>query len=296
MGQGARHLFDCWPQVAERIRTAKHLALFLDFDGTLVRMRRQPEDIRLSDSARAVLRRLARHSRVTVWIISGRRRADVREKVKVPGVRYLGLHGWENGEGTSSARTAFGLARRVKKLLVERLHQQRGIRIQDKGPVVAVNYRGARQSAVLGARAVVEEVVRRHQPRLRLLEGKKIWEILPREIEGKGAAVLASLAKLGGSPLPIYIGDDTTDESAFAVLSRGLTVRVGARHATRARFELRSPRQVRILLERLEALVEQPPGEKKGSKRKKAKAKKEVIAAFALSSFSSSRSSSAWPC
>ena len=61
----ARHLFDCWPQVARTIRSAKRLALFMDFDGTLVALRRRPSDVKPLDlSLRRVLRWLAGHKRL----------------------------------------------------------------------------------------------------------------------------------------------------------------------------------------------------------------------------------------
>ena len=89
------YLFDCWSQVAERVRLADRLALFLDFDGTLAPFRTRPDEVNLSDSTRRVLKRLGRHSRVGVFILSGRRRVDVENRVGVPGLCYLGLHGWE---------------------------------------------------------------------------------------------------------------------------------------------------------------------------------------------------------
>ncbi|SPF55892.1 hypothetical protein SBA4_7530003 [Candidatus Sulfopaludibacter sp. SbA4] len=74
---------------------------------------------------------------------------------------------------------------------------------------------------------------------------------LPREIGDKGTAVRHQLSRLAGHVLPIYAGDDRTDESAFAALSEGITIRVGRRALTRAQFQLRDPGEVRSFLEKL---------------------------------------------
>ena len=79
----------------ERFDANPPIALFLDFDGTLVPLQARPEDVWLDDATRRTLSRLVRSPRFRVWIMSGRRRADVRARVRVPGIRYLGLHGWE---------------------------------------------------------------------------------------------------------------------------------------------------------------------------------------------------------
>jgi len=89
------HIFDLWTLVATRLRNAPHLALFLDFDGTLTPLRRRPEDVTLDPETRAVLHRLANHSRLTVWVISGRRLEDIERRVDISRVACAGLHGWE---------------------------------------------------------------------------------------------------------------------------------------------------------------------------------------------------------
>jgi trehalose 6-phosphate phosphatase len=59
----------------------------------------------------------------------------------------------------------------------------------------------------------------------------------------------------GNTFLPIYVGDDLTDEPAFRVLRKGITVLVGPRRPTNAHFSLRNPAQVGVFLERLERLL-----------------------------------------
>ena len=109
--------------------------------------------------------------------------------------------------------------------------------------------------AVQVAEQVMLDARDHFRPGLRLLKGKKIWELLPRAIVGKGATAQTLLAGLPSNTLPIFIGDDTSDESAFAVLGQGLAVHVGGQTKTKAAFCLRDPREVREFLERLDKLI-----------------------------------------
>ncbi|HEV2021253.1 MAG TPA: trehalose-phosphatase [Terriglobales bacterium] len=245
-------LFDHWATVRRRLRAARHLAVFLDFDGSLVPLRARPEEVWLDDSGQRLLQRLARHPRVTLVLISGRRRADLRRRVNVPGARYLGLHGWEHGDGASARPGTRRLMRLARRMLAERLRGLPGIWIEDKGPVFVVHYRGASVSTARRARPIVRETLEWLQPDLRVLAGRKVWEVLPRELGGKGVAVCRLLEELPRPTLSIFIGDDVSDERAFAALRGELTVRVGRPRRTRAHFRLRNPIEVRSFLEKLE--------------------------------------------
>jgi len=199
-----------------------------------------------------VLRQLARHRRIILGIVSGRRRAELLKYVNEPRAKYLGLHGWEQRERSFLPGKAQSLLLRAQRMLTQPLGKLPGIRIEDKEFSFAVHYRGAPPDVVRRARTIIRDILIPLEPDLRLLEGKKIWEVLPREVEGKGAAVCGALKALPRSSLPIYVGDDITDESAFAVLPRGITVRVGRARHTKARYKLRNPDEVRDFLERLE--------------------------------------------
>jgi trehalose-phosphatase len=256
----AIHLFDTWREVRERLRSARHLAVFLDFDGSLVPLRARPDQVWLDASGRRLLRRLARHPRVTLVLISGRRRADLRKRVNVPAARYLGLHGWEHSDGHSARPGTRRLMCLARRMLAERLRELPGIWIEDKGPVFVVHYRDTSSATMRRARQVVRETLDWLEPDLRVLRGRKVWEVLPHEVEGKGAAVSRLLEELPRPTLSIFVGDDVSDERAFAALRGELTVRVGRPRRTRAHFRLRNPREVRTFLERLQAEITGPEG------------------------------------
>jgi len=254
-GTGVSHLFDHWPRLIRRIKSIAHLALFLDFDGTLTPLRRRPEDVPpLHPRTRRLLYSLAHRRRMHVYVISGRRLADLRPRVRVPGVRLFGLYGWE-GRGVPSTRRERGLIREAKRLLQSRLPEAPGIWLEDKRLGLAVHYRGAPAGEVRAARRTVRKVLERFQPHLCLLREKKAWELLPCSVGGKNSAVLRLLARLRRPALPIFVGDDASDESAFAALPGGITVHVGRTRRTHARFYLRNPGEVLAFLERLEAAI-----------------------------------------
>src|SRR5271169_5399072 len=103
-----------WDRVAAQIQVSPRVVVFLDFDGTLVHIAPRPDQVRLAPATRRVLRRLARHPRVTLVVISGRRRAELLRYIGLPGIRYFGLYGWERGDHSplpSSALLALRSAR-----------------------------------------------------------------------------------------------------------------------------------------------------------------------------------------
>ncbi|SPF55894.1 putative Trehalose-phosphatase [Candidatus Sulfopaludibacter sp. SbA4] len=244
------HLFDGWQQVAERVRAAGSVALFLDFDGTLAVFAARPEDARLGHETRNALARLAIDPRMHVSIVSGRRRADIQTRVGLARVQYLGLHGWENGSTPRLRPEVQSSLDGARRWLAARVQAMPGIRIEDKGAGFSVHYRGAPDGSVSEARSAVGVAVA-SAVKLRAIPGGLSWEILPRDIGDKGTAVRHQLSLLPGHALAMYAGDDRTDEPAFAALPDGITVRVGRRALTRAQFQLRDPGEVRRFLERL---------------------------------------------
>jgi trehalose 6-phosphate phosphatase len=248
-----RSVFQAWPEIIARLRAAKHRALLLDFDGTLANLRRRPADVRLSARTRDVLARLPRLRDLFVAIVSGRRVRDLRARVGTKGIHYFGLYGSERlGRSlrlSKSAKSALRLAKRVAQSLPA-LYP--GVWIEDKGPSFAVHHRGARPEVALAAHESLFALLASWTHALHVFNGDNVWEVLPREIPGKDAAVKTILKKLPRGSLVIYVGNDATDEAAFAVLVNQITVRVGKRHGTQAQFYLRTPADVLHFLARLE--------------------------------------------
>lgn len=247
-----RHLFRCWEHVARRLGSKQIIALFLDFDGTLAPLHRRPEEVWLDAGPRRSLRHLVRSPRFRVWVVSGRRQADARARVRVPGIRYLGLHGWEGRNNPDIAEEARESIRCAKAWLGALLLSVPGVWIEDKDLTLAIHYQNVAEDGVRSARRFVKVVLDAFSGSLQIVRGKNVWEIAPVEMEDKGTAVREELAALAVPVVPVYIGDDQMDEAAFAVLGGGITVRVGEARRTRARYRLSSVEQVHQFLHKLE--------------------------------------------
>jgi trehalose-phosphatase len=246
-----RHLFRSWNHVLRRLRSRRLIALFLDFDGTLAPLRPRPEDVWLDEATRSTLSQLVRSPRFRVWVISGRRRADIRARIRVPGIRYLGLHGWEGRAANCVPEETRRVVSCAKSWIGSLLLNTPGIWIEDKEVTFAIHYRSVSEKGVRAARQLLQGVLQAFEGILHLVKGKKVWEVVPREIEDKGVAVKQELSAIGREAVPVYIGDDRMDEPGFEACSSGVTVRVGRACRSKARYRLSSVAQVHQFLENL---------------------------------------------
>jgi trehalose 6-phosphate phosphatase len=245
--------FRSWPAIRQRLGASKRWAFFLDFDGTLVNLRRRPSDVRISRTAKLVLKRLAGHENTQVVIVSGRKRNDVRKLVSVGALQYFGVHGGER-EGASvqlSAKSKQALDG-AKRAAQRQLKAIPGVWIQDKGLSVAIHYRDSDRNSALLAGEFLAGLLQPWRDSLHILNGSRVWEILPQEIPGKFTAVNDALGAHGPATAVVYIGNDGTDEVAFAALPQAITIRVGREPLTRARYFVRTPAEVLRLLGRME--------------------------------------------
>jgi trehalose-phosphatase len=234
-------------------------AVFLDYDGTLVPIRRRPDLARLGPDKRSELVRLSR--RAFVGIVSGRPLAEIKRLVGIRRLSYLGNHGLEmsaNGRTwvhPDAARRARSVARAAGAVAV-RAGGIRGVLVENKHLTASVHFRLVRGRDREDLKAIVESEVRRSRGALRLSEGKKVLEIRPDIPWDKGRGVLELIRwnpRLRSS-FPVYIGDDRTDEDAFRALrGRGLTIRVGRGRETLARCRLRNVDAVWTFLAALSA-------------------------------------------
>lgn len=225
------HALRSWDAVAGVLR-GRDPAVFCDFDGTLSEIVPVPADAVLAEGLAPVLRRLARCCPVAV--VSGRALADVRDRVDLPGIWYAGCHGFEidgpNGEHFEyeAARDALPVLAESAGALRDRLATVPGALVEDKRFAVAVHYRNVEPDSVAEVLAAVREAGDR--PGVRITGGRKVAELRPDIDWDKGTALWWLLERLSddaGRVLPVYAGDDLTDEDAFAaVRDRGLGIAV----------------------------------------------------------------------
>jgi len=251
-------------QVKELVANRRPV-VFLDFDGTLSDIVAHPDSATLVDGADEAVRALA--AQCPVAVVSGRELADVRERVKVDGVWYAGSHGMEllAPDGTRHAVGAAGgvtdSVAHAARELAERLGDIPGIALERKGLSVAVHYRNADPRDVNRVIVASRELAR--SERLRITFGRKVIQLRP-DLGGDAGTTLnwllqhivGSDAADPGAVLPIYIGDDLTDEDAFdAVQFDGVGIVV--RHdedgdrPSAALFSLESPSAVAEFVLRL---------------------------------------------
>lgn len=236
----------------------KRPAIFLDYDGTLTPIVEDPAAADLSEATRGTLSALA--GRWPVAVISGRDLDDLRRRVGVEGLVYAGSHGFEIAgpgfEYTAEHAQEFlpGLDDAEAELRA-RLAGIAGHLVERKRFAIAVHYRGVAEAEVPAVERVVEGVLARHA-RLRKGQGKKVFQVQPRIDWNKGRAVMWVLRHLGldgADVMPIYIGDDLTDEDVFRVLAGwgiALVLQDGDR-TTAAEYALEDPEEVRHFLDAL---------------------------------------------
>ena len=219
--------------------------LAFDYDGTLSPIAPTPESARLPPSTRRLLTRVAKQ--YSVVVISGRALADISERVTGIGVRQVfGNHGFEWSGATSRPRVQV-------RQWVEQLHQELdgvpGVVIEDKTHSLSVHYRLAPDHGL--ALRVILPVVRA-LPGVRVICGAAAVNLLPDHGANKGVALRRAL-EASGCEMAIYVGDDETDEDAFAALRPGrlLAIRVGAAEQSHARYHLESQDAIDLLLRAL---------------------------------------------
>ncbi|MEQ8194712.1 MAG: trehalose-phosphatase [Rhodospirillales bacterium] len=255
------HLDDLKGRLAGR-----RLAVFLDFDGTLALIADKPDQVVLSAGMRDSLIALA--GRYPLAIISGRDSADVQGYIGIDSIVYAGGHGydiaWPEGRKTvhDACRTAQPNLRAARSRLEEKLSDIAGILFEGKKCSFAVHYRLAPRNAEADVKAAVTSIVR-DDPALRMLPGKKVLEILPAADWNKGKALMWLLHEMKldtAETVPLYIGDDVTDEYAFeAITGTGIGILVcDEEHAragreTAAIFTVAAPAEVGAVLDFLKA-------------------------------------------
>ena len=251
------------PEVQRRIRAAKKVLLFLDYDGTLVPIRPTPGLARLSAGQKRLLAGLARRPRFKVGLLTGRSLPDIRKAARVPGLFFAANYGLAVATPQKSwvHPKARKLASHLKKLLPrlrELAAEFPGVRIEDKMLTVAIHYRQYKgKPGRLQKR--LEEIIRARPPMFRLKTGKKIFEVYPAVAWDKGKALLKVEKLLGyrRAPLVLFFGDDRADEEAFRQMSaKDISVAVGRNKNTAARYFCRDSREVARFLQlllRLEA-------------------------------------------
>lgn len=226
------------------------IAIFCDFDGTLVNIAPTPTEVHLPPAAQRTLTLL--HAKCKAFaVVSGRPLAEIKQFVTLEPFHGAGCHGAEieyagQRQVLDSENTEF---LDVKQQL-QQFAQQRQLIWEDKGHSFAIHFRLAPELEQTVDDFIDQTVA--HYPNLKKLQGKSVREVKPGNFD-KGSAIEQLLQMPAFSnKKPYYFGDDTTDEDAFICVNRigGVSVKIGT-GATAANYRLESPEQVIQFFERL---------------------------------------------
>jgi trehalose-phosphatase len=252
-------------EVQNRTQYASWISVFLDFDGTLVPISANPTEPQLDSDTAEALKLISNQDLMAVTVISGRAVEDLYGRIRIDGLVYAGNHGLEIfGRGLRFVEPrAWSRREQLAALsadLAAELQDVAGIIVEHKGLTSTVHYRNAAAEDVPRVRAAVAAAVARQDVQFLVNDGRKVFEIVPRTEWHKGAAARWINSHLRTGPtLSIYVGDDTSDEYAFHMLSDAITIKVG-NGATNAQYRLPDPTAVHELILWLAAMEISRPG------------------------------------
>jgi len=253
-------------QLLPHLLRHRRMLLCLDYDGTLSEITDRPFDARPVRQARDHVAALSgNRDRIEVAIVSGRDIDTVRNLLGLEhDLIFIGNHGIEIADITGKRHVAPGVEAaeadlaRVRKWIGREVPKGSGFVVEDKRSTIALHYRVARPSVASVVRSALRKFLQDECPRVEILAGKMVDEVIPRGLGGKGDAVRQILDSMSESnPVAVYFGDDTTDEDAFfALRDAGVTVRVGAPRRSWAQYRVADPAAVVTVLSSLVSVLE----------------------------------------
>lgn len=256
------YIFSSLEGVRRSLRN-KFIYLFLDYDGTLSPIAQTPANAGIPDRTKDLLVKLSKIPDCKIAIISGRALNDISKRVDLKNVIYVGNHGFEIKGPKIKFKSPISRRYRrtlkeIKAKLEKNLSSFKGVFIEDKEFCLIVHYRLADKKDIPSIEAEFYASIFLYELRnnIQIRIGKMALEVRPPISWDKGKVVLWLLGRRlftmrdkGMKVLPIYIGDDTTDEDAFQALKdKGLTIFVGKPKHTKARFYLKDTDEVAAFL------------------------------------------------
>jgi trehalose 6-phosphate phosphatase len=225
-------------------------ALFLDVDGTLLEIAPRPELVYVPPTLPALLDQLAARRGGALALVSGRQLADIDNLFRPWRGAAAGVHGAERrrADGSLVLQTdspadlaAAAALDRLRPVLADAARRRPGVMLEDKGRSLALHYRAApeRGPEILD---LARTCFQQGDDCLRLIAGKMVVEVQPR-FYGKDGAIAAFMAEPPfRGRVPVFVGDDTTDEDGFGEVNRmgGVSIRIGGPAPTAAVYALPS--------------------------------------------------------
>jgi trehalose-phosphatase len=249
--------------ILPKIRKASKVALFLDYDGTITPIVKRPDEALLSPESRKVLQKLKNSKNIIISVVTGRSLKDIKKLVGVKDIYYAGSHGMEIALAKRDyilpgARAVKPLLKTISAEFKDKLKGVKNFKIENKGIVLAFHYRQVDKRHIRRFHSVFKQVTTAYirSGMIKSARGKKVLEVRPAIDWDKGKYCRYLLNKLSSPAkriLPVYIGDDVTDEAAFKALrGSGITIFVkGEKKSSCAEYYLDSPAAVLHFLKML---------------------------------------------
>jgi trehalose 6-phosphate phosphatase len=221
-----------------------NIALFLDVDGTLLEIAASPSAVRVPAALRNTLQLAAKREDGALALISGRTIAEVDRLFAPLAFPTAGQHGVEirDPEGNVSMPDIdAGQLDTAREVIRELVRHYKGLLLEDKGTALAVHFRQAPQYE-RAAMEVMGGLAHQLREKFVLLDGKYVMELTPRGYSKRGAIEEFMRKAPFAGRVPLFIGDDVTDEEGFEAVNAlgGYSVRVGDMAATGAKFRFSS--------------------------------------------------------
>ena len=235
------------------IRNVAGWALFLDVDGTLLEIAETPQSVVVPSTLKQLLVSLSLRLDGALALISGRTLNDLDHLFAPLRFCAAGTHGWERRDAAGCViRPQLDPAclNDAREHLRQFTKQHEGLLLEDKGQSLAVHFRRAPHLSWEVSTAV-RLAWQQAGSKFAMQAGKCVFEIRPAACT-KGTAIRALMQQPPfANRLPIYIGDDLTDEDGFAIVNEigGISIRVGDAQGSAAQHRLPGVRQVLRWLE-----------------------------------------------
>lgn len=235
-------------------------ALFLDVDGTLLPFAERPEDVHVSDALRVLLAELYAAADGALALVSGRGLLDLDRLFGTPPWAMAGLHGLQlrHADGETRDVKVSGSRRSLALHAAETIARAHpGTLVENKDIAVAIHSRTAPEHFDAVKRDVEAMLPQLHGYEMQA--GNLVVELKPEGMDkGKAVAELLARPPFAGR-LPVYLGDDLTDEFGFAAtnLENGISIRVGTREPSLAQYTLPGTKAVHAWLTRVLNVIKQ---------------------------------------
>jgi trehalose 6-phosphate phosphatase len=222
-----------------RLRAAD-IALFLDVDGTLLEIEREPGAVHVPERLCRILEQLQSATGGALALVSGRSLDQLDGLFSPLRLSAAGLHGLERrnvGVKIETAAPDPAAFERARRRLAEFADAHEGVLLENKGLTLALHYRKAPEAAD-AAVAAAEAAVAESEGALVLLHGKMVCELKPPGIDkGRAIAAFVDEPPFAGRR-PVFAGDDVTDEAGFETINQqgGVSIRIGDSRPTAAAF------------------------------------------------------------